>query len=104
MGERKVKELMGRKIPNCGPWIEKEKIDCEKAAKEKKKKTDERLAKEVARANALARKLAAARAEITRLNAEIAKVKAALAKQVQLTKKYKALWNSEGEAGEGRGQ
>merc|ERR1712072_102338 len=112
--ERRGKALMARKIPNCGAIKEKEmknkaeikrlialnakiKKDCERNKKIAKKKADERWAKEHARAVALAKKLAAAQALITKLKAALAAARAEIKKQIALKKSWMAKYKTQKE-------
>merc|ERR1719230_84463 len=101
--ERKVKALMGRKIPNCGPIKEKElkakaeikrlqalnkkiRSDCERA----KKAASERYAK-------LQKKYAAAQAMIKKLKVALAAAKQEIQKQITLKKSWMAKYKSQAE-------
>merc|ERR1712023_551769 len=104
--ERKVKALMGRKIPDCGPIKEKEmkakaeirrlqavnkkiKADCERRSKEMKQKlataqrTITKLKSELATAK---QTIASLKAKVTTLEAALAAQKKETAKQIELKK------------------
>jgi len=104
--ERKVKALMGRKMPDCGPIKEKEmkakaeirrlqaenkkiKADCERKSKEMKQKlataqrTIAKLKSELATAK---QTIASLKAKVTKLEADLVAQKKETAKQIELKK------------------
>merc|ERR1712178_226646 len=104
--ERKVKALMGRKIPDCGPIKEKEmkakaeirrlmaenkkiKADCERKSKEMKQKlaTAQRtISKLKSELTAAKQTIASLKAKVTKLESDLLAQKKETAKQIQLKK------------------